>query len=103
MIDQAFFDDWYFHLPNYVLAVVMYSLVGRFALSFFFPAGSTNPIFRVFVLVTEPAVRFTRFFAPAVVPHMVILIFGVLWTMIFRFLLFIALSGSLTPVGAAGG
>jgi hypothetical protein len=102
VIDQAFFDDWYFHLPNYVLAAVMYSLIGRFALSFFFPAGSTNPIFRAFVIVTEPAVRFTRFFAPAIVPHMVILIFGVLWAMLFRFVLFIALSGSLTPVSAAG-
>ena len=34
---------------------------------------------------------------------MVILIFGVLWTMIFRFALFIALSGSVTPVGTGLG
>lgn len=102
MIDQAFFADWYFHLPNYILAVVMYSLVGRFALSFFFPAGSTNPIFRGFVIVTYPAVEFTRFFAPAIVPHMVILIFGVLWMMLFRFVLFVALSGTITPVSGPG-
>lgn len=101
MIDQAFFTDWYFHIPNYVLAAVMYSLLGRFGLSFFFPAGSTNPIFRAFVIVTEPAVRFTRFFAPAIVPHMVILLFGVLWTMIFRFVLFIVFADSLTRVAGS--
>ncbi len=98
MIDQAFFDDWYFHIPNYILAAVMYSLIGRFLLSFFFPAGSTNPIFRVFVWITELAVRVTRFLTPSVVPHMVILIFAVLWTMLLRFGLLIAFSDGLTSV-----
>ena len=100
MIDQAFFADWYFHLPNYVLAAVMYSLVGRFALSFFFPAGSTNPIFCAFVWITEPAVRVVRFLTPALVPHMAVLVFAALWMVVARFALLIAFSGSLTPVGA---
>ena len=44
---------------------------------------------------------FTRFFAPAIVPHMVILIFGVLWVMLFRFALLV-LSGAITPVTVPG-
>jgi uncharacterized protein YggT (Ycf19 family) len=100
VIDDAFFHDWYFHIPNYILAAVMYSLIGRFLLSFFFPAGSTNPIFRVFVWITEPAVRVTRFLTPAIVPPMGILIFAVLWTMLLRFGLFVAVSDGLTSVAA---
>jgi hypothetical protein len=33
---------------------------------------------------------------------MVILIFGVLWVMLFRFVLFIVLSGAITPVTMPG-
>jgi uncharacterized protein YggT (Ycf19 family) len=96
VIDQAFFADWYFHIPNYILAAVMYSLIGRFLLSFFFPAGSTNPIFRAFVWITEPAVRVARFPTPAIVPHMAVLIFAVLWTMLLRFGLLVAFADGLT-------
>jgi uncharacterized protein YggT (Ycf19 family) len=98
VIDQAFFADWYFHIPNYILAAVMYSLIGRFLLSFFFPAGSTNPIFRAFVWITEPAVRVARFLTPAIVPHMAVLIFAVLWTMLLRFGLLVAFADGLTSV-----
>jgi len=29
---------WYFHLPNYVLAALMYTLIGRFILGMIAPA-----------------------------------------------------------------
>ena len=100
MIDQSFLTGWYFHVPNYVLAVLMYTLIGRFALSFFFPAGSTNPIFRSFVWITEPAVRLVRFITPRIVPHIGVLVFAAVWTMVLRFALYAAfaerLAGSVT-------
>jgi uncharacterized protein YggT (Ycf19 family) len=90
VIDQGFLAAWYFHVPNYVLAALMYTLIGRFALSFFFPAGSPNPIFRTFVWITEPVVRLVRFITPRVVPHMVLLIFAALWMLVARFVLLLA-------------
>jgi uncharacterized protein YggT (Ycf19 family) len=101
VIDQAFLADWYFHIPKYVLAALMYTLVGRFALSFFFPAGSTNPIFRAFGWITEPVVRLVRFVTPRVVPHLAILIFGALWMLVARFALLLAFVGRLSagPTG----
>lgn len=92
--------NWYFHLPNYVLAAVMYSLLGRFILSFFVPADSKNYIFRAFVRITDPILAPVRFITPAIVPFMVVLIFAVLWTLVLRFSLLIALRDTLTPVAA---
>ena len=94
--------NWYFHLPNYVLAAVMYSLLGRFILSIFLPADSTNYIFRAFVRITDPILAPVRVITPAIVPHMVLLLFATLWTLVLRFGLLVALAGTLAPVTTGG-
>lgn len=90
--------NWYFHIPNYVLAAVMYSFVGRFILSIFLAPDSKNYILRAFVRITDPMLAPVRFITPAIVPHMVVLIFAALWTLVLRFALLVALAGTLTPV-----
>lgn len=84
-------EYWYFHLPNYVLAALMYTVLGRFILSFFFPAGSTNYIFRTFVWLTDPFVRWVAFISPRAVPFLVLLIFTFLWLGVARFALLLSL------------
>ena len=83
---------WYFHLPNFVLAAVMYTLLGRLALSFFVAPDWKNYIWRAFVAITDPAVKLTRFVTPQVLPHVVVLIFAVLWLMLLRIALFAVLA-----------
>lgn len=83
---------WYFHLPNFVLAAVMYTLLGRLALSFFVAPDWKNYIWRAFVAITDPAVKLTRFITPQVLPHVVVLIFAVLWLMLLRIALFAVLA-----------
>lgn len=85
---------WYFHLPNFVLAAVMYTLVGRLILTFFVAPEWKNYIWRAFVRITDPAVRLTRLVTPQVLPHILVLIFAILWVMLLRILLF-ALLGSM--------
>lgn len=92
--------NWYFQLPNYLLAAVMYSFVGRFILSLFLPADSKNYIFRAFVRITDPMLWPVRFVTPAAVPHMILLIFAALWTLVLRFALLVALANTLSPVAA---
>lgn len=88
------FQYWYFHLPNFILAAVMYTLAGRLLLSLFVAPDWQNYIWRAFVRITDPAVRVTRFVTPQVLPHVVVLIFAILWLMVLRIALF-ALFGSL--------
>jgi uncharacterized protein YggT (Ycf19 family) len=93
---------WYFHLPNFVLAAVMYTALGRLLLSFFAPPEWKNYIWRAFVRITEPVVRVVRYITPVGVPELVILIFTVLWLMVARiaFFLFMGSMGLLPKVGA---
>jgi uncharacterized protein YggT (Ycf19 family) len=99
-------DYWYFHLPNFILAAVMYTLIGRLLLSFFVPADWQNYIWRAFVTITQPVVGVVRLVTPAVLPNVIVIIFSVFWLMLLRLAL-IALFGSLGLLpslsGTAGG
>jgi uncharacterized protein YggT (Ycf19 family) len=95
---------WYFHLPNFVLAAVMYSLLGRIILSFFAPPDWQNYIWRAFVRITGPVVRLVRLITPAVLPDFLVLVFAFFWLMAARFaLLALLASMNLLPATSAGG
>ena len=96
------FEYWYFHLPNLVLAAVMYTLMGRLMLSFFVAPDWKNYIWRAFVRITDPAVKLTRFVTPEALPHVLVLIFAILWVMLLRIGLFVGLGsmGLLPSVSA---
>lgn len=79
-----FWSYWYFHLPNFVLAAVMYTLLGRLALGLFVPEDWDNYIWRAFKAITNPFVRIVRFITPNILPHPAVMIFGVLWLMLLR-------------------
>ena len=96
---------WYFHLPNFILAAVMYSLLGRIILSFFAPPDWKNYIWRAFVRITDPVARLVRQITPAVLPNLLVLVFAFFWLMAAR-LAFLALLASLNllpTVAAVGG
>lgn len=78
------FEFWYFHLPNYVLAALMYTLLGRFMLTFFMPAGSTNYIWRAFVRLTDPVIRLFAVITPKTVPVMLTILFAFVWLFVIR-------------------
>jgi YggT family protein len=93
---------WYFHLPNFVLAAVMYTLLGRLLLSLFVPPDWKNYIWRAFVRITGPAVQATRFVTPQALPHVIVLVFAILWVMLLRIALFATL-GSLGLLPSVNG
>jgi uncharacterized protein YggT (Ycf19 family) len=95
---------WYFHLPNFVLAAVMYSLLGRIILSFFAPPDWKNYIWRAFVRITDPVVRLVRLMTPAELPDILVLVFAFFWMMAARLALLALLASlNLLPVASAGG
>jgi hypothetical protein len=70
---------WWFHLPNFVLAALMYTLLGRLALSFFFDDKSKNYIWRAFVRLTDPVIGAVAYITPRSVPAVVVLLFAFVW------------------------
>ncbi len=73
---NEFWSYWYFHLPNFVLAAVMYTVLGRLVLGFFVPGELGQLHLARLPPVTDPAVRAVRYVTPDVLGHPVVLIFA---------------------------
>jgi YggT family protein len=82
-----FLPYWYFHVPNYILAVLMYSLLARFVLALVFSADTSNYIYRAFVRLTDPVLAAVRFVTPRAVSPLLVILLGVVWLIAFRFAL----------------
>lgn len=89
-----FFDYWYFSLPNYLLAALMYSLLARFALSLFLDSGSRNYIFRFFVRITDPVLAVFGFVTPRAVAPLLLILLSVVWILLLRFVFYLAMAGA---------
>jgi len=77
--------DWAYHLPNFLLAVLMYTLLGRLALALIVPPGVNSVVLRVFERLTDPIVAVVRFITPNIAPKVIVLAFAVVWLFIARF------------------
>ena len=82
-----FLSYWYYHLPNFVLAALMYTLLGRVLLSLFIDPDSGNYIWRFFCRITDPVVAAVVPITPKAVAPVVIWLFGVVWLFWLRVLL----------------
>ena len=98
----GFWSYWYFHIPNFILAAIMYTMIGRLLLGFFVDENWTNFIWRGFKRITDPTVRLVRAVTPAALPHPVVLAFAALWLMTIRIAyLIVLLRSGLAPVVSA--
>lgn len=93
---------WYFHLPNFVLAALMYTLLGRAFLGLIVQPDSPNYIWRFFCRVTDPVIAIIFVVTPKAVAPVVMWLFGVVWIFWLRFVFFVVLSllGLSPPAGA---
>ncbi|MBL6430769.1 MAG: hypothetical protein HPM95_04535 [Alphaproteobacteria bacterium] len=76
-----------YQIANFVLAALMYTLLGRLALTLLLGAGHSGFMLRAFARLTDPALWLVRLITPSLVPQGLLLIFAVTWTMIARVLL----------------
>jgi YggT family protein len=76
---SQFWAYWYFHLPNFVLAALMYTLLGRVLLGLLVQPDSSNYIWRFFCQITDPVVRVVALVTPKAVAPVVAWLFGVVW------------------------
>ena len=63
-MSNPFFTYWYFHLPNFILAALMYTLLGRAILGLIVDHNSQNYIWRFFCRSTDPIVDAVAFVTP---------------------------------------
>jgi len=97
-------EYWYYYLADYVLAALIYTLLGRLLLSFFLPPDSSNYIWRFFRRITDPVCIAVRFATPAAVHPLLIVPLSAIWLFLIRFLMVQLLRsyGLLPQLGGAG-
>jgi hypothetical protein len=79
LASSPFWTYWYFQLPNFVLAALMYTLLGRALLGLIVQPDSSNYIWRFFCRLTDPVVAAIALVTPRAAPPVVIWLFGVVW------------------------
>ena len=92
-----FVEYWYFHVPNYVLAALMYSLVARFMLSFVFARSHQLhlPLLRA---ADRPGACCRPLLTPRAVPPLLTVLLSVVWLLMLRFALLVGFaSAGLAP------
>lgn len=84
---SSFLTYWYFHLPNFLLAAQMYTLLGRVLLALIVQPDSSNYIWRFFCQFTNPVVAAVTFVTPKTAVPVIIWLFGVVWLFWLRVIL----------------
>ena len=79
MTGNPLFSLWYYQLPDYVLAILMYTLIGRALLGLILEPSSSNYIWRFFCRITDPVVRVVAFVTPKAAAPVVVWLFGAVW------------------------
>ena len=78
-MSQQFLSQWYFHLPNFLLAALMYTMLGRAVLGLIVGLDSTNYIWRFFCRVTDPIVHAVAAITPKAAPPVVVWLLAFVW------------------------
>ncbi|MCW5682418.1 MAG: YggT family protein [Xanthobacteraceae bacterium] len=102
-MDTPFLTYWYYSIPNFVLAAVMYTIIGRVLLSLFFDSDSKNYIMRFFVRLTDPFINFFGAVTPRATAPVVVWLFTFVWLFWIRIaMLYAFLLLGLLPVRSGG-
>lgn len=88
---ESFVTHWYFHLPNLVLAALLYTLLGRYVLGLIFASKPDVVILKVFQSITDPVVKLVRLVTPAVVPNGLVILFAAIWLIVLRMFLYLTM------------
>jgi hypothetical protein len=86
---ESFFAHWYFHLPNLILAAMIYSLIGRYLLEVLLARRPDAVILSVFRNVTRPVVGAIRWVTPRIVPDGLVIVLAICWLMAARMFWFL--------------
>jgi hypothetical protein len=70
---------WYFHLPNFVLAALMYALLGRAVLGLIMEPTSSSHLWRFLCRITDPVIALIGPLTPKAAAPVVVWLFGVAW------------------------
>lgn len=84
-VSPFFLDYWFFHIVNYLLAAVAYTLIGRMLLSILVKPDSNFFVMRFFRAVTDPAIYVMRPLTPGFLHPFFVPLYVAFWIFVLRF------------------
>jgi YggT family protein len=88
----SFLAHWYYHVPDVMLAMLMYLLIARLVLSLILRADGDRLAVRALNRITDPVLAGVGAITPRVVPRPLVIAFAVIWLAALRLALFIAVT-----------
>ncbi len=88
----SFLAHWYYHVPDVILAALIYLLVARLILSAIWGSDGDTFITRVLDRITNPVLAGVGAITPRLVPLPLVIVFAVVWLAALRLALFIAVT-----------
>jgi YggT family protein len=70
---------WYYHVPNFIMAMLMYTLLGRVLLGLIVQPDSSNYIWRFFCRLTDPVVAAFEHVTPKAAVPVIVWLFAFVW------------------------
>jgi uncharacterized protein YggT (Ycf19 family) len=96
---NPFWTYWYFHIPNYVLAALIYTLLGRLTLALFVPPDWPNYIWQAFLRLTNPILAAVATITPRMVGPVMLILAAIFWLFALRIvLLAVLVAAGLIPI-----
>lgn len=86
---ESFTTYWWYHVPNLLMAAMIYTLIGRYLLELFFARKQDAVMLKVFRTLTDPLVKLVRFITPRIVPDGIVVVASVMWMMAARMFWFL--------------
>ncbi|MDX2154982.1 MAG: hypothetical protein SFW09_00615 [Hyphomicrobiaceae bacterium] len=86
---QSFLAHWYFHVPNLIMAALIYTLIGRYLLELLLAKKQDAVILAVFRSITAPVVGAVRWMTPRIVPDGLVVVLAICWLLSGRMLWFL--------------
>lgn len=75
---------WYFLIPEYLLGVLIWTMLGRFVLGLFVPENWDNYIWRFFRRLTDPVLDAVRWITPRFMVEPLLPLVAVFWLVVLR-------------------
>jgi len=92
MPGASLFAPWYYHVPNLILAALIWLLIGRLVLSLLLGRG--NAVVRLLEVVTSPVLGAVGAITPRLVPAGLVIVCAIAWLLAARIALFVAVSAT---------
>jgi YggT family protein len=90
----SFWAHWYYHVPDLIMAALIWLLIARIALAVALGPGPGNTGVRLLHGITDPVLLGIGAITPRLVPAGLVVVCAIVWLLAARIALFVAVSAT---------